>query len=180
MKDPIYKIILLPVIFFGLLDILDFFFKDYIDRNEYILSTLTYIIIFFVVLSIIFLIVFLNSQESDKFIKIAKSFAFGVFFGLISTAYVGLVKDQTSFYLNRIFPQELIEEEFVVTYRHILKGDKLVGLRSVNKNYSFKTENKFSPENLIYIQKNDTIKIKYGIGLLNKPFLSSGKIKIIK
>lgn len=180
MKDSTYKIVFIPIFFFGLLDILDFFFKDYNDRNDYELNLSTYVIVFSITLVFILAYVYRNSQEKDRVIKFIKGFAYGVFFGFITVFYIGMVKGQTAFYLNKLFPQELIKEDFKITYRHVSKGDNLVGLRSINSNHWFGTKNKFSMENLIYIQKNDTITLEFGIGLLNKPFLPNGEIEIIK
>ncbi|EDP71120.1 hypothetical protein FBALC1_01512 [Flavobacteriales bacterium ALC-1] len=180
MKNSINKIIFLPLIYIGLLSAFDFFFKDYKDQSKYEISKSTYIIIFSIALLLIFLFVSRYSQETDKFIKYAKSFAYAVFFGFIVIIYLETVKDQTAFHFNKLYAKNIIAEDFEITQRAVIDEDSIVGLRSVNNKYKFYTENKFSLENLIYIQKNDTIKIKYSVGLLNKPFLQSGKIEIVK
>jgi hypothetical protein len=180
MKGSINKIIFLPLIFIWLLDLLDFFFKDYNHQNKYKLSTSTYVIIFLVFFLITCLIVLKFSQENDRLIKYLKSFAYGIFFAFTSLLFSGIVKNQTAFHFNKIYAKKEIEEDFLIIHRLVSDGDNIVGLRSINNGIWFSTTNKFSLENLIYIQKNDTIKIKYGIGLLNKPFLPYGKLEIIK
>ncbi|NRD21962.1 hypothetical protein HNV10_01830 [Winogradskyella litoriviva] len=180
MKVDINKIISLPFIYIGLLSLLDFFLKDYDDRNNYNLSTGNYLIIFTVAVCAVMLFVLKNSQETDKFIKIAKSFAYGIFFGFISVIYVTLVKNQTGFYLNRIYTKSIVEEDFEIFNRGIFDKDSIVGLRSMNDDYWFMTYNKFSYEDLLLIEDNDTIKIKMGIGVFNRPFLYNGKIEIVK
>ncbi|MEO1030254.1 MAG: hypothetical protein AAFX55_02560 [Bacteroidota bacterium] len=180
MKFSIEKLLALPMIYIGVLSLLDFFFKDYNDLNKFELSLISYIIIFCIVLLIVMGFVLRHSQEKDDFIKIAKSFAYGVFFGFVSVLYIGMVKDQTAFYLNKIYAKNSIEEYFEVTHKSVIDNDNVVGLKAVNSRHWFSTENKFSNENLIYIQENDTIRITYAIGLLNQPFLPYGKLEIIK
>lgn len=180
MKGSINKILFLPLIFIWLLDLLDYFFKDYNHQNKYELSTSTYVIIFLIVLLITCLFVLKHSQENDKLIKYLKSFAYGVFFGFASLLFMGMVKNQTAFYFNKAYAKKEIEEDFLIIHRLVSDGDNIVGIRSIDNGIWFSTTNKFSLENLIYIQKNDTIKIKYGMGLLNKPFLPYGELEIIK
>ena len=136
MKDSTYKIVFIPIFFYGLLNILDFFFKDYNDRNNYGLPLSTYVIIFSITLVIILAYVYRHSQEKDRFIKFVKGFAYGVFFGFITVFYIGMVKDQTAFYLNKLFSQKLVKEDFKVkkkdgsskTYRKgIYRENKKVG-----------------------------------------------------
>ncbi len=57
MKVGINKIISLPFIYIGLLSLLDFFLKDYDDRNNYNLSTGNYLIIFTVAVCAVMLFV---------------------------------------------------------------------------------------------------------------------------
>lgn len=121
-----------------------------------------------------------NSQEIDRFIKFAKGFAFGVFFGLIFLLFVGSVKDQTGFHLNKIYAKTTFEEDFEIINRAVIEKDSVVGLKSINNNCWFSTRNKFSHKDLLYIQDNDFIKVNLGIGLLNKPFLTYGKLEIIR
>lgn len=181
MKITDGKIIFWALVFYyWLLEVLDYFLKDYNHRNEYKFSTSTYIIIFSIVLVIIFVFVLKHTQETDRFIRYAKSFAYGVFFGFFSLLFVLLAKDQTGFYLNKIYPKQEFTEEFEIIHRMRSDGDNIVGLKSVKDKIWFSTTNKFSIDDLIYIQKNDTIKIEYGIGLLNKPYLPFGKLEIIK
>jgi hypothetical protein len=180
MKSSINKIILLPLIFIWLLSILDFFFKDYNHQNKYELTVSTYAIIFLIVLLITCLFVLKHSQESDTFIKYMKGFAYGAFFGFASVLFMGMIKNQTAFHFNKTYAKKEIEEDFLIIHRLVSDGDNIVGLRSIDNGIWFSTTNKFSLENLIYIQKNDTIKIKYGMGLLNKPFLPYGELEIIK
>lgn len=180
MKFPFEKLLAIPIIFIGILNLLDFFFKDYNDHNKYEIDLIYYIIIFSVVLIVVSLYVLYLSQDTDKFIKIARSFAFGVLFGLASVLFVGMVKDQTAFHLNKLYTKKNIEDHFEITHRAVAEKDSLVGLISVNNSHWFSTKNKFTYRNLIRIQKTDTIKLKYGIGLLNKPFLPYGKLEILE
>lgn len=180
MNININKITSLPFIYIGLLSLLDFFFKDYDDRNKFDLSLSNYLIIFTAVVCAVMLFVLKNSQETDRFIKIAKSFAYGIFFGLMTAIFVMIVKDQTAFHLNKSYAKTVFEEDFKINYRGVVDKDSIVGLRSINHNYWFMTFNKFSNENLLLIEDNDTIKIKMGIGLLDRPFLYSGNIEILE
>lgn len=181
MKNQTYKLIYLPIIYYGLLGgILPYFYKDYKDRNTYELSTTTYVIIFATVLLIVSIFVLVNSREHDKLIKIIKSFAYGVFFGLSFTLYIVLVKDDTAFYLNRFSTKAQFEEKFKVTYSYGPEDKNSVGIRAIERNHWFGTTNKFSMEDFIYIQKHDTITLTYRIGLFNKPYLPHGKIEILR
>lgn len=120
-----------------------------------------------------------HSLEKDKFIKIAKGFAYGVFFGLISISFMFLFKAEVLFNINRIYAKQSIEDKFIIRYRIAENDDDKVGLNLAYKKLYFRTENKFSDEDLLKIQKKDTITIQYHIGLLDKPFLPHGKIAII-
>ncbi|MDT0558605.1 hypothetical protein RM697_08105 [Ichthyenterobacterium sp. W332] len=180
MKNSSDRIIGLPFLYMVLLSTLDYFFKDYIGSSEFEISVKVYVLIFIITLVSVFVFVLKNSQEKDKFIRIMKSFSYGTFCGFMLLMFIALVKDQSAFYLNKSYSKEKIQDKFVVTYRNNSEGENGVGLGSYNYKVWFSTKNKFSSEDLLFIQKNDTIKIEFYIGLLNKPFLPFGKIEIIE
>lgn len=153
--------------------------KDYEDYQSFELSYKTYVIIFLVIVFLILSFVIYYSSEKDKFIKIAKAFAYGVFFSFISIYFITIIKDQTGFYINRISSNKSYQKDFKITYRDIENGDKIVRLKSIFVDFRILTRNKFSDEDLLIIQKKDTITIEYHVGILNKPFLKFGKIDIL-
>lgn len=163
-----------------ILSTLDYFFKDYNSLNEFEISVKVYALIFIITLASVFAFVLKNSQEKDKLIRSIKGFSYGTFCGFMLLMFIVLVKDQSAFYLNKVYSKEKIQDEFVITYRNNIENVNGVGLGSYNHGVWFSTKNKFSTEDLFFIQKNDTVKIEYYIGLLNKPFLPFGKIDIIK
>lgn len=87
---------------------------------------------------------------------------------------------QTLFYINRAYTKENREDLFEVRYSHERDGDLKFNFYSNYRDVYFFTTNKISKSNFNNIPEGATIRVKYGIGLLNKPFLPSGNLEIIK
>ncbi|GAB5563674.1 MAG: hypothetical protein Wins2KO_07370 [Winogradskyella sp.] len=87
---------------------------------------------------------------------------------------------QTLFYINRLHVQEVKEDDFEIRYIHNSKGNLKLNLYSAKNDVYFFTENKISEQEFQRLKQDKTIKIRYALGLLNKPFLFKGQLQIIQ
>jgi hypothetical protein len=180
MKFSLDKLVALPFIYLLALPLLDSAFKDYEGEDSYGWDIKIYISIFIVSLFIVMLFVLYHSQENDKTIKFLKSFAYGLFFSFLATFYINLVKDQTIFYINKSFAKKDFKEKFVIIDTWSNEQKNQIKIESLSNDYFFIAKDKISLNNFSKIKKGDTITVNMSIGLLNKPFLSSGNLEIIK
>lgn len=175
-----FNILSIPFLYIGLLLLLDAFYKDYYGHDTFELTLISSSIIFFIILITVLLIVLWLSEEKDNFIKIAKSFAYGVFFGFAILFYIIMVKNDTIFYLNKSYAKEVFNEPFYVNYKNTSSRNNTVHIRSVFNDYDFTVRDKFIDSDFSRLKEGDIIVIKMAKGLLNEPFLFSGNIEIIE
>ena len=140
------NLLYIPLYFWSILFLLDNFLKDYEGHDRIEFNIKTYIIIFVTAIIILFISFYNYFLEKDKFIKAAKSFAYSILFSLSTLIYIALVKDQTLFYLNRIYVKEKKIEIFDVVNIWEKENQNKITIESSNGDYLFFTKNKFNTE----------------------------------
>lgn len=170
----------LPFIYIFVLQTLDFFYADYRVSDTLELSGRTYIHILIISIVVLQQIIYRISSEMDMLIKITKSTAYAVFFGFALIFYLYSIMPQTLFYINKAYTKELKDDLFEVGYSYERDGELEFNFYSNYKDLYFFTTNKIYKTNFNNIIEGDTVRVNYSIGLLNKPFLPSGKLEIIK
>ena len=176
-KRVAWVIIAIALYFFINSDLGKALFSDYEDYKPFDLKILDvlYIVLPFVLLSAI--IIFWISSEKDRFIRIAKSFAYSIFIGLTLGVLVASFDSAFVFQVNRLYTKKTVLKSYHVKYIRDIDNTFEVTLRTPNNKNGFIIFNKFTPEEESRLREKQMITIETGVGLFDRPFLFRGKLK---
>ena len=181
MGRAIKFILAIPFAYIFVLNILDYFYSDYFISDDNLqLSSETYIYIFVISIVLIWGLIYWVSSEKDLLIRVVKSLGLGVFSGFVIIFYIYVVAQQTTFYVNKTYAKTEIVNLFEVRNKNDYKEELDVSYLSVDGEIYFHTKDKIRPSDFERLKEGDTVKIKYFIGLLNKPFLPYGDVEFIE
>jgi len=132
-----------------------------------------------IILGVVFLILFILIyrfiyDESDTFIRMAKSFAYAVFFSFFYFFTIHHKVIDIALLTNRVMSTEQVIEPFKITY---IKGNS-VGIKSLEDSYHEILDNNFEHSDLEHLKEGDFINFIFDKGIFGKNYIASKKIKI--
>nr|WP_321232487.1 hypothetical protein [uncultured Psychroserpens sp.] len=150
---------------------------NYDDIKEFDLNLKQLVYVFIVTTLIASIIIYRISSEKDNLIRVLKSFSYSVFVAMALTVLTDILDNSFVFHVNRMYTKKTEVKAYRVTYINDIDDLQTVTLKLNDNKNGFTVFNKFITEDAMKLSERNVVFLETGIGLFDRPFLFSGKLK---